>query len=143
MSSEFIKFTTKCSIIHQYTVQNWPLQNGMAKHSNRFLTEHISTMLNESSMVKNFWGECLAAHTHVEPMLWRSHLKHDTLSSMSQSNSQCIHLWVWGCTVYMHIQKNKCMPPGPHMEKCWIPQQIQSLKVLYPIHTIHPYIRKS
>ena len=64
MSNEFINFTTKC-ITHQHTVRNQPQQNSIAEHANCFLTEHISTMLNESGMAKAFWGECLAALVHT------------------------------------------------------------------------------
>jgi len=54
MSNEFKIFTTECGIAHQHTVWNCPQQNGVAEHTNGFLSEHISTMLNESSMAKIF-----------------------------------------------------------------------------------------
>ena len=28
------------------------------------------------------------------------------------------HLWVWGCTAYVHVQKDKHAALDPHMEKC-------------------------
>jgi len=65
MSNEFINFTTKCGITHQHTVQNWPQQNSIAECANCFLMEHISTMLNESRMVKACYGECLATLIHT------------------------------------------------------------------------------
>jgi len=119
MSSEFIRFTTECGIICQHMVQNHPQQNSVAEHANRFLMEHISTMLNESGMAKNFWGECLAALTHVWNRCSGEATKNTTpYQAWHGQIPDVSHLRAWGCTAYMHIQKDKCSPLGSHMEKC-------------------------
>jgi len=89
MSNEFIKYTTECGITCQHTVQNCPQQNSVAEHASRFLTKHISTMLNESGMARSFRRECLAALVHIwNWMLRRSHLKTQHLTKHGTSKPQ-------------------------------------------------------
>jgi transposase InsO family protein len=65
MSNAFLHFTTQCGIERQHTVRARPQQNGVAERANRVLSEHLTTMLDESQLPKSFWGECLAALVHV------------------------------------------------------------------------------
>src|SRR5713226_6995068 len=65
MSNAFLDFTTQCGIERQHTVRARPQQNGVAERANRGLSEHLTTMLDESGLPKAFWGECLAALVHV------------------------------------------------------------------------------
>jgi len=64
MSKAFLDFTTQCGIEKQHTVRAWPQQNGVAERANRVLSEHLTTMLDESGLAKAFCGECLAALVH-------------------------------------------------------------------------------
>jgi len=54
MSNAFSKFTTECGIEWQHTVRAWPQQNGVAERANRVLSEHLTTMLDESGLAKAF-----------------------------------------------------------------------------------------
>ena len=76
-------------------------------------------MLDKSGIANAFWGEALAALVHVWNRcptdavdgampyeLWHGH------------RPDVSHLRVWGCTAYVHVQKDKCAALDPHMEKC-------------------------
>ena len=65
MSKAFLDFTTQCGIERQHTVRAHPQQNGVVERANRVLSEHLTTMLDESGLAKAFWGECLGALVHV------------------------------------------------------------------------------
>ncbi len=66
MSKEFDNFCLDHGIVRRHTVRNRPQQNGVAERFNRTLGEGITTMLAESYLPLQFWGEALAAlvHTH-------------------------------------------------------------------------------
>jgi hypothetical protein len=90
------------------TVRAHPQQNGVAEQANRVLAEHITTMLDESGLPKAFWGECLAALVHV----WNRCPTDAVDNAMPYelwhgSKPDVSHLRVWGCTAYVHVQKNQ------------------------------------
>src|SRR5882762_7779315 len=77
-------------------------------------------MLTESGLPASFWGEALASYVHVWNRLPTSaipgattpyELWHGTKPDVS-------HLRVWGCTAYMHVQRDQRTSLGPHMQKC-------------------------
>ena len=65
MSKEFDSFYADYEIVRRHTVCNRPQQNGIAERFNRVLGESITTMLSESHLSLQFWGEALAAFIHV------------------------------------------------------------------------------
>ena len=65
MSKEFDSFCADHGIVRRHTVRNRPQQNGVAERFNRVLGESITTMLSESHLPLQFWGEALAAFVHV------------------------------------------------------------------------------
>ena len=76
-------------------------------------------MLNESSLPKVFWGECLAALIHV----WnrcptKSNEGLTSYQLWHRKKPDISHLCVWGCTAYIHVQKGKRANLEPHMKKC-------------------------
>ena len=104
MSNAMLKFTTKCRIEHQHTVQAWSQQNGVAECANYVLLEWITTMLAESGLTMAFWGKALttlvrvwnwcptaALDNAIPYKLWHGH------------NPDVSHPWVWGSTAYVHI----------------------------------------
>ena len=108
MSNAFLDFTTQCGILCQHTVQNRPQQTGVAERANRFLSERITVMLDESGLSKGFWGDCLASLVHVWNRCPTEAVKNATPYELWHGCKPDVsHLQVWGCTAYVHVQKDK------------------------------------
>ena len=119
MSNAFLDFTTQCGIERQHTVRARPQQNGVAERANRVLSERLTTMLDESGLPKAFWGECLAALVHVWNRCPTEAVRGATPYELWNGRKPDVsHLRVWGCTAYVHVQKDKRPGLGSHMEKC-------------------------
>ena len=120
MSNEFIGFLNSCGIEKQYTVRNRPQQNGVAERANRTLAERITAMLDESSLSKRYWVECLAALIHVLNCCPTSALTEDItpFEIWYKKKPDIDHLRVWGCVAYVHVQRDKRSSLGSHMDKC-------------------------
>ena len=76
-------------------------------------------MLDESGLPKAFWGEGLGALVHVWNRCPTDAVKNATPYQLWNGVKPDVsHLRVWGCTAYVHIQKDKRDGLGSHMEKC-------------------------
>lgn len=119
MSTEFQKFCDSEGIVRRHTVRNRPQQNGVAERANRTMSDDISAMLAESNLPPQFWGECLAAQVHVWNRLPISAVQGSTPYELWHGRKPDVsHLRVWGCTTYVHIQKDQRKQFGSHMQKC-------------------------
>ena len=119
MSNAMLKFTTKCGIERQHTVQARPQQNGVAKHTNRVLSERITAMLAESGLAMTFWDKKLATLVHVWNRCPTAALDNATPYELWHGHKPDMsHFQVWGLTAYVHIQKDKHSALRPHYEKC-------------------------
>ena len=99
-------------------------------------------MLNESGMPKIFWGECLAALVHTWNRSPSKTMGGTTLYQLWYRKTPDVsHLQIWGCTAYVHTQKDKWSSLSPHMERCAFigyPEGIKGWKFIIPKtrHTI-------
>jgi transposase InsO family protein len=119
MSNAFIKFTTECGIIRRHTTRNRPQQNGIAERANRTLAEDITSMLNESKLPVQFWGEGLIAQVHVWNCLPTAILPNTTPYELWHNKKPDVsHLRIWGCTAYVFVQKDQRSSFQPHYQKC-------------------------
>src|SRR4051812_37938444 len=76
-------------------------------------------MLQESKLPNHFWGDCLATLVHIWNMSPTSTVKNATPYELwFKKKPNVSHLRVWGCTAYVHIQRDKRGSLGSHMEKC-------------------------
>ena len=76
--------------------------------ANRVLSERLTTMLDESGLAKAFWGEALGALVHVWNRCPTDAVKNATPYQLWNGTKPDVsHLRVWGCTAYVHIQKDK------------------------------------
>ncbi|KAJ3489714.1 hypothetical protein NLI96_g1945 [Meripilus lineatus] len=118
MSKEFDNFCADHGIVRRHTVRNRPQQNDVAERFNRLLNESITTMLAESNLPMQFWGEALATFIHIHNRCSTSSLPNTTPFEMWEgSKPDLSHLRVWGCTAYVHVQKDKRSSSlGSHME---------------------------
>lgn len=119
MSKEFDNFLAANGIVRQHTVRNEPHQNGVAERANRTIAEGITSMLNEAKLPANFWGHALNAFVHVHNWSPTSALKDSTPFTIWHNFKPDVsHLRVFGCTAYVHIQKDKCKGLQSHTQKC-------------------------
>ena len=120
MSNAFLEFTTAAGIERQHTVQNRPQQNGVAERANRTISEALTAMLAESGLPASFWGEALAYYVHVGNRLPTSAIPGATTpyELWHGAKPDVSHLRVWGCTAYVHVQRDKRNSLGPHMQMC-------------------------
>jgi transposase InsO family protein len=119
MSNAMLAFTNECGIERQHTVRARPQQNGVAERANRVLSERITAMLQESGLAMAFWGEALAALVHI----WNRcpTAARDSVTPYELWNGRKLdvsHLRIWGCTAYVHVQRDKRPALRPHYEKC-------------------------
>ena len=121
MSNEFLDFCAKNGIHRQHTTRNRPQQNGVAERANRTIEEAIISMLNEAGLPASFWAEALSAFVHVWNRTSTSAVAHKTpYETFYGVKPDVSRLRVWGCTAYVHVQKDKRALGnlGSHMEKC-------------------------
>jgi hypothetical protein len=118
MSNAMLEFTSECGIERQHTVRARPQQNGVAERANRVLSERITAMMNESGLAMVFWGEALAALVHVWNRCPTAALDNATPYELwNRRKPDVSHLRVWGCTAYVHVQKDKRPALHPHYGK--------------------------
>jgi transposase InsO family protein len=119
MSNEFIDYMLDHGITRQYTVRARPQQNGVAERANRTIEEHVVAMLKESRLPPSFLGQAVAAYVHIWNRCSTTSLTSKTPYELWHRKTPDVsHLRVWGCTAYVHIQKDKRTGIGSHMEKC-------------------------
>ena len=119
MSAEFDAFCAERGIERQHSVRNRPQQNGVAERTNRILADGVTTMLAESGLPQAFWGEAVLALVHVVNRSYTSACPEATPFELWCGRKPDVsHLRVWGCTAYVHVQKDKREGLSPHMEKC-------------------------
>ena len=119
ISNEFNNYLATNGIEPRYTTRNRPQQNGVAERANRILAEGITAMLNESGLSKQFWAEALAAFVHVWNYCPTSAVPGVIpYESWYKRKPSVGHLRVWGCVAYVHVQKDKRLKLGSHMQKC-------------------------
>ena len=119
MSTQFIDFMLDHGITRQYTVRARPQQNGVAERANRTIEEHVVAMLAESRLPPSFLGQAVAAYIHIWNRCSTTSLQSTTPYELwHRKKPDVSHLRVWGCTAYVHVQKDKRTGIGSHMEKC-------------------------
>ncbi|KAF7763798.1 hypothetical protein Agabi119p4_8335 [Agaricus bisporus var. burnettii] len=119
MSKAFLAFTQEAGIERRHSTRNRPQQNGLAERANRTMGERITAMLSESWLPGSFWGECISSMVHVWNMLPTASLSGTTpFQAFYKRKPDVSHLRVWGCTSYVHVQRDKRNSIQPHYEKC-------------------------
>src|ERR1700679_3880994 len=119
MSNEFINYMLDHGITRQYTVRARPQQNGVAERANRTIEEDVVAMLAESRLPPSFLGQAVASYVHIWNRCSTTSLASKTPYELWHRKTPDVsHLRVWGCTAYVHVQKDKRTGIGSHMEKC-------------------------
>src|SRR5258707_6941900 len=83
------------------------------------MAEGVTAMLSESGLPASFWGEALASYVHVWNRLPTSAIsKATTPFELSHGSKPDVgDLRVWGCTAYVHVQRDQRQSLEPHMCK--------------------------
>ena len=119
MSKKFLQFTAQHGIHKRHSTRNRPQQNNLAERANRTIGNHITAMLAESGLPFSFWGHCITSMVHVWNCFPIASLPSTTpFKAFYKRKPDVSYFRVWGCTAYVHIQKNKCNSLQPHAEKC-------------------------
>lgn len=104
-SNDFRMYCAEKGYILDYTVAYTPEQNGKAERKNRSLVERARAILEESGILKEYWGEAILAINYI--------MNRGTSSGLNKTPSE---LWygkkpnvsnfrVFGCMAYCHIPK--------------------------------------
>lgn len=119
MSNAFDRFCIDHGIERRHTTRNRPQQNGHAERANRTIAEGATAMLHESGLPPSFWGEAVGAFTYVRNRCATSTINGATPYELWKGEKPDVsRIRVWGCTAYVHVQKDKRTAFGSHMEKC-------------------------
>jgi transposase InsO family protein len=110
VSNAFRKFCDDAGILMRYSVRNRPHQNDMAERANSTIDEHTTAMLYEANLRASFKGEAVAAYIHIWNYLPTSAGSDNSKTPHElwfKSEPDVSHFRVWGCTAYVHVQKDK------------------------------------
>jgi len=119
MSTEFDKYLTAAGIARQHTVRNTPHQNGVAERFNRTIAEAAISLLSEAKLPQSFWGHAVTTAVYVRNRSPTSALKGKVPYKLFTGKKPDVaHLRVFGCTAYVHVQKDQRTGLSPHTQKC-------------------------
>ena len=108
MSTEFTRFLAESGISRQHTVRNEPHQNGVAERANRTLSEGATAMLSESHLPASFWGYAIGALVHVRNRCPSAAIDGKIpYTAFFGKKPDVSYFHVFGCTAYVHVQKDK------------------------------------
>jgi transposase InsO family protein len=112
MNRDLQNFFTKNGILHETSCVGTPQQNGVAERKNRHLLEITRSLLFESKVPVNFWDSVVSFAVYLVNRM-------STIANNFQTPLQAIYSHVrissvlnlppriFGCSVYVHIQKAK------------------------------------
>ena len=111
-SNEFKGICSSSGIQLKYTIPHTPQLNGVAERINRTLMERARTMIHESGLPKQIWGEAVLCTTYL---LNRNPTRALTVNKTPAElwfgrKPNLSNLRIFGCTAYAHVpevQRNK------------------------------------
>jgi transposase InsO family protein len=91
----------------EYTVGYCPEQNGKAERRNRTLMEAVRTMLVESKLPLNHWGEALYTANHMQNRIINEKTGKTPYEAMFSKEPRWNDMRQFGCEVMVMIPKEK------------------------------------
>jgi transposase InsO family protein len=119
MSNAFNQFLVDAGIARQHTARASPQQNGVAERLNRTIHERLTSMLHDARLPARFWGEAITNYIHVHNRCPTVALTNTTpYEAWHKKKPSVAHLRVFGCTAYVHVQKDQRKNLQSHTIKC-------------------------
>ena len=107
-SNAFNEFCSDVGICRQLTVPYNPQQNGVAERKNRILCEAAKSMLHDRDISAYLWAEATSTAVYIQNRSPHAVLDEKTPKEVFTGEKPDIsHLRIFGCPVYIHIQKEK------------------------------------
>lgn len=105
----FVKFCERSGIQIEWTVAHTPEQNGVSERMNRSLVERARAMLQDSGVNKCFWGCAVQTAAYLLNRSPSSAIDPEmTPYQLWEGSKPDVHkLRVFGCTVFVHIPKER------------------------------------
>lgn len=104
----FKNFCVKKGIVIEYTVPYNPQQNGVSERMNRTICDKMRSLLHDSHLTDEFWGEAVLTATYLTNRSSTVSLKSKTPFEMwYQRKPDLSNLKVFGCKAIAHIPKEK------------------------------------
>ena len=108
MSNEWEQYMLEHGIERQHTARATPQQNGVAERTNHILDKGVASLLSDSHLPAQFWGEALSCFLHalnLSPSVAVSEKM--PIEAFYGCKPSVSHLCVFGCWAYAHVQKDK------------------------------------
>jgi hypothetical protein len=107
-SKEFVSFCRDAGIKRELTTPYNPQQNGVAEKKNRTIMEAVKTMIHDQDIPMHLWAEAARTIVYVQNKLSHSALGFKTPEEMfSGKKPEVSHLKIFGCSMFVHIPKEK------------------------------------
>jgi hypothetical protein len=117
-SKEFVKFCKDVEIKRELTTPYNPQQNGVVERKNITIMEAVKTMIQDQDLPMHLWEEATRTMVYVQNRLSHSALGFKTPEEMfSRKNPEVSHLKIFGCPLFVHIQKEKRTKLDPSRKK--------------------------
>ena len=115
---EFDDFCQKAGIKRELTVPYSPQQNGVAERKNRAVFEAARAMMCDQDLPTSLWVEAVGTVVYVQNRCDHAILDQKTLEEVFTGEKPDVgHLRIFGCTVYVHVLKEKRTKMEPSGKK--------------------------
>ena len=116
---QFQEYLRSEGVRHELTVPKTPQRNGVAERLNRTLMETVRTMLVESKLSQQFWGEAVSTAEYLKNRSPTIAVKGMTpFEALYGKKPNVKHLRVFGCVCYPLIMKDERKKLGPVAKRC-------------------------
>ena len=97
-SRSFTKFFEQHGIVVQYTMPENPQQNGVVERCNRTLMDMVQSMINNSLLPLNLWGEALKTAMYILNRVPNKAVSKTFFELWTDRKLSLGHLHVWSCS---------------------------------------------
>ena len=116
---QFQEYLRSEGVRHELTVPKTPQQNGVAERLNRTLMETVRTMLVESKLSQQFWGEAVSTAVYLKNRSPTIAVKGMTpFEALYGKKPNVKHLRAFGCVCYPLIMKDERKKLDPVAKRC-------------------------
>ena len=118
ISRELNDFCQKEGIKRELTVPYNPQQNGVAERKNMTVCEAARAMMCDQDLPTSLWAEAVGTVVYVHNRCHHAILDQKTPKEVFTGEKPNVgHLRIFGCTVYVHVPKEKRTKMEPSRRK--------------------------